>query len=81
MKSKTVSLTEAAYKGAALDVDREFYRAIAQSVDSRTPVESFVIPIRSGRAWRVPAGHVCRISTVDGTAGGRSQRVESAQPA
>jgi len=66
MKSKAVSLTEAAYKGAALDVDREFYRAIAQLVDSRTPLESFVIPIRSGRAWRVPAGHVCRIITVEG---------------
>lgn len=66
MKSKAVSLTEAAYKGAALDVDREFYRAIAQMVDSRTPLESFVIPIRSGKAWRVPAGHVCRIITVEG---------------
>jgi uncharacterized protein YcgI (DUF1989 family) len=29
-------------------------------------VESFVIPVRSGRAWDVPAGHVCRFSIVEG---------------
>jgi uncharacterized protein YcgI (DUF1989 family) len=29
-------------------------------------VDSFVIPIRSGKAWKVPAGHVCRMLTVDG---------------
>lgn len=32
----------------------------------RTPVEEFVIPVRSGRAWELPAGHVCRFSIVEG---------------
>jgi uncharacterized protein YcgI (DUF1989 family) len=61
--------TEAAYQatsGSALDVDRAFYNAIAESIDTRILVDQFTIPIRSGRAWKVPAGHVCRILTVDG---------------
>jgi uncharacterized protein YcgI (DUF1989 family) len=58
--------TEAAYQGAALDVDREFYGAVARNTDSRTLIESFVIPIRSGAAWQVPAGGVCRLVTIDG---------------
>ena len=29
-------------------------------------IEQLVVPIRSGRAWRVPAGHVFRIVTIDG---------------
>jgi hypothetical protein len=33
---------------------------------ARTPVQEFVIPVRSGRAWEVPAGHVCRFSIVEG---------------
>jgi len=55
-----------AYKGPALEVAKDFYGAIAREVDSRIEIESFVVPIRSGKAWRVPAGHVCRIRTVDG---------------
>jgi uncharacterized protein YcgI (DUF1989 family) len=39
---------------------------VAREPDRRTPVESFVIPVRSGRAWEVPAGHVCRFSIVEG---------------
>lgn len=54
-----------ATRAGALDVDRRFYRRIAES-DARQAVEHFVIPIRSGRAWRVPAGHVFRISIVEG---------------
>lgn len=65
-KNPEASLTDAAYKGPALEVDREFYGNIAGSLDSRTLVDSFEIPIRSGRAWKVAAGHVCRILTVDG---------------
>jgi uncharacterized protein len=58
----------AAYRASAgaLQVDREFYRRIAEEVDGRSELESFVLPIRSGRAWTVPAGAVCRIRTVDG---------------
>jgi hypothetical protein len=57
----------AAYQAGAgvLDVDRAFYRRIADT-SQRTELESFVLPIRSGRAWTVPAGAVCRIVTVDG---------------
>ncbi|MFE4668833.1 urea carboxylase-associated family protein [Streptomyces sp. NPDC056716] len=58
---------EAAYRandGGALDVDREFYRKVAGA--DRELVDSFEIPIRSGRAWKVPAGHLCRLVTVDG---------------
>jgi hypothetical protein len=56
----------AAYQASsgALDVDREFYRRIAERTDARQELESFVLPIRSGRAWTVPAGAVCRIVTV-----------------
>jgi uncharacterized protein YcgI (DUF1989 family) len=60
------ALTDAAYKGSILEVDKEFYGKIAHATRSRTLVDSFVIPIRSGRAWKVPAGHACRILTVDG---------------
>ncbi|MBG0741714.1 DUF1989 domain-containing protein [Paeniglutamicibacter antarcticus] len=60
------ALTDAAYKGAALDVDKDFYGSIARSLDERTLVDSFEIPIRSGQGWKVPAGHVCRLRTVDG---------------
>jgi uncharacterized protein YcgI (DUF1989 family) len=53
-----------ATKGGALDVDREFYLRLADG--KRELVDSFVIPIRSGRAWTVPRGHLCRLVTVDG---------------
>src|SRR5580693_8980260 len=52
--------------GSALDVDKDFYRRIAEDTASRRLVESFVIPIRTGRAWKVPAGHVFRIVAVEG---------------
>jgi uncharacterized protein len=29
-------------------------------------VEELTIPVRDGRAWKVPAGHVCRFSIVEG---------------
>lgn len=49
----------------ALDVDRDFYAHLAQST-GREQVDSFVLPIRSGQAWEVPAGHLCRIVAVEG---------------
>jgi uncharacterized protein YcgI (DUF1989 family) len=52
--------------GSALDVDKAFYRRIAEDTAGRRLVESFVIPIRTGRAWKVPAGHVFRIVAVEG---------------
>lgn len=65
----TPSPTAAAYQAAAggpLDVDRGFYDRLAEHVDAREEIESFVVPIRSGRAWHVPAGHLCRIVAVEG---------------
>lgn len=55
-----------ASKGSALDLDKAFYERIVADKASRTLTESFVIPIRTGRAWRVPAGHVFRIVAVEG---------------
>ena len=51
--------------GGALDVDRAFYTRIAERTATEV-VEQFEIPIRSGRAWVVPQGRVCRIVTVEG---------------
>ncbi|AZT99713.1 urea carboxylase-associated family protein [Brevibacterium linens] len=59
-------LKEAAYQGPALEVDSDFYSQIGEDTDSREIIDEFTIPIRSGQAWDIPAGHVCRISTVDG---------------
>ena len=64
-----IATTSAAYQaspGGALDVEREFYKRLATEVDDRELVDSFVIPIRSGRAWEVPAGQLCRIVTIAG---------------
>jgi len=54
-----------ASEGGALDVNRAFYDRVARD-GGRQLVESFDVPIRSGRAWSVPAGAVCRLRTVDG---------------
>ena len=59
-------LQEAAYQGPALEVDSDFYSQIGEDTDSREIIDEFTTPIRSGQAWDIPAGHVCRISTVDG---------------
>ena len=55
-----------ATEGSALDVDRAFYGRIAAEVASRILVETIPVPIRSGRAWTVPAGHVFRIVAPEG---------------
>lgn len=65
----TIGSPPAAYQaspGGALDVDRDFYQRIGTRTEGRTLVDSFTIPIRSGQAWEVPAGHVCRVVTVEG---------------
>jgi uncharacterized protein len=46
--------------------ETERYAAIAREEDRRTPVEAFTVPVRSGKAWHVRAGQVCRISTPEG---------------
>jgi hypothetical protein len=55
-----------ATKASALDVDRDFYRRIAETADRRTLVETARVPIRSGRAWTVAAGQVFRIVAIEG---------------
>ncbi|WEV78717.1 DUF1989 domain-containing protein [Janibacter cremeus] len=65
----SMSLTDAAYQsdpGGPLDLDRDLYGRIGSMTEGRELVDSFVVPIRSGRAWEVPAGHVCRIVTIEG---------------
>lgn len=47
-----------------LHADRTFYQTIARS--PRQLSQSFLLPIRSGRAWKVPAGNIVRISTPEG---------------
>lgn len=47
-----------------LDVDISLYDRIAGA--DRTSTERFEIPIRSARAWEVPAGSIVRISSVEG---------------
>lgn len=50
-------------KGSALQVDKAFYERIRDTKDGRTLIEQFEVPIRTGRAWNVPAGHVFRVTT------------------
>lgn len=53
-------------EGVSLDVDRVFYDRLANETEMREQVDSFVIPIRSGRAWPVRKGQLCRIVTIEG---------------
>jgi len=52
--------------GGALDVDRELYGALGRDTRKRELIDAFSVPIRSGRAWEVPAGHLCRIVAIEG---------------
>ncbi|VVT56468.1 uncharacterized protein SAPINGB_P005077 [Magnusiomyces paraingens] len=55
-----------------LYVNRKLYNSIAETgtkeniQKGRVLVDKFIIPIRSAKAWKVPAGHVCRLSTPEG---------------
>ncbi|WP_020497681.1 urea carboxylase-associated family protein [Sciscionella marina] len=61
-----MTVVAAAYESGegALDVDRDFYRSLAET--RHELVDAFEIPIRTGKAWTVPEGHLCRLVTVDG---------------
>ena len=50
--------------GSILHADGDFYTSVAAT--DRIRIQSFTLPIRSGRAWTVPAGYVVRISTPEG---------------
>jgi uncharacterized protein YcgI (DUF1989 family) len=55
-----------ARSGSPLGADEPRYGRIADDTERREPVHEFVIPVRSGHAWEVPAGHVCRFSIIEG---------------
>ncbi|WCB96337.1 hypothetical protein DSM104299_05094 [Baekduia alba] len=46
--------------------DTTRYAAIAVAPDQRTLQTEFTIPVRTGHAWHVKAGQVCRVSTPEG---------------
>ncbi|KAI0159602.1 hypothetical protein GGR57DRAFT_431534 [Xylariaceae sp. FL1272] len=50
--------------GSPLAVDEQLYAKIRDA--PRVRVQEFVLPIRSGRAWKAPAGSIVRISTPEG---------------
>lgn len=50
--------------GSPLTVPKDLYDAVQKA--PRTLVQDFVIPIRSGKAWKAPAGSIIRISTPEG---------------
>ncbi|MSP95693.1 MAG: DUF1989 domain-containing protein [Betaproteobacteria bacterium] len=52
--------------GSALSVDTAVYGPIARDTAGRKLDSSFVVPIRSGRAWTLRAGQVCRLVLVEG---------------
>src|SRR5262245_18685390 len=52
--------------GSPLLVDQSLYGRLNSEVERRRLVDSFIVPIRSGKAWPVLAGHVCRIVAVEG---------------
>lgn len=54
-----------ATRGGPLDVDRGFYQRIASAPDRRLAAR-LTVPVRSGRAWQVRAGQLCRIIATDG---------------
>lgn len=58
----------AAYKvplESPIIADQTFYSRIGATT-SRELVESFILPVRSGRAWTVTKGHICRLTTPEG---------------
>ncbi|RYP85995.1 hypothetical protein DL769_000858 [Monosporascus sp. CRB-8-3] len=50
--------------GSPLTVDEGLYADIQSA--PRTLIQEFTLPIRSGRAWKAPAGSIVRISTPEG---------------
>ena len=49
-----------------LTVDRVFYGRLAAAPEKRTVLEKFVVAARSGKAWPVKAGQICRIVAIEG---------------
>ncbi|KIJ40172.1 hypothetical protein M422DRAFT_210008 [Sphaerobolus stellatus SS14] len=61
--SSTAALLEAAY--SPIPINKAFYDKVANT-EGRKLTESFILPIRSGKAWKVNAAQVFRISTPEG---------------
>ncbi len=53
-------------EGVSLEVNRGFYDRLARETDSRSLSDSFTVPIRSGKAWPVLKGQVCRVIAIEG---------------
>lgn len=53
-------------QGSPLAVDEAVYGPIARETAGRKLSTEFIVPIRSGRAWTVRAGQVCRLVLVEG---------------
>ena len=41
--------------GSVLDIDTAVYERLVSEKAHRTKVDAFEVPVRSGRAWKVPA--------------------------
>jgi len=52
--------------GMPLYVDRAIYAPLGERIDQRTLKEHIHVPPRSGKAWRVMAGEICRVSLPEG---------------
>ncbi|KAF4919176.1 hypotheticall protein [Colletotrichum viniferum] len=50
--------------GSPLTVDKVLYESAQKA--PRVLVEEFTLPVRSGKAWKAPAGSIVRISTPEG---------------
>ena len=55
-----------AKSAAFLAMDTHFYQRIANEINARTRVNELLVPARTGKAWVVRAGQVCRIVAVQG---------------
>jgi hypothetical protein len=52
--------------GSSLLVDQTFYSRLGSEGKGRVLVNKFTVPIRSGKAWPVEAGQICRIVAIEG---------------
>ena len=52
--------------GMPLYVDRELYGRFANDTKARTLDSKFVVPKRTGKAWPVKAGQICRVVLIEG---------------
>jgi len=50
----------------ALNVNQALYQQLSASIQKQNPEIELIVPPRSGKSWRVKAGQLCRISTIDG---------------